>query len=116
MVRTVMMVLDLSRRCQNNSNTNISKIINRGTNAIGHLGHAHYNGEDQLTPKKVEALADELIVDVACGYKHTCVVTSKGSVLALENYTQVLCGSICENGDVIKSQDLRSKCVVSVSA
>jgi hypothetical protein len=89
MVRTVMMVLDLSRRCQNNSNTNISKIINRGTNAIGHLGHAHYNGEDQLTPKKVEALADELIVDVACGYKHTCVVTSKGSVLALENYIQL---------------------------
>jgi hypothetical protein len=40
-------------------------IINRGHGSSGKLGHG--NDEYQLKPKKVEALADMVIVDVACG-------------------------------------------------
>ena len=38
------------------------------------------NGKDHLTPRKVEALAGEVIVDVACGEDHTCAVTATGSI------------------------------------
>ena len=54
------------------------KIINRGQGWHGQLGHD--NRDNILTPKKVEALADEVIVQVACGERHTCAVTSTGSI------------------------------------
>jgi hypothetical protein len=38
------------------------------------------NVENELTPRKVESLADEVIVQVACGRYHTCAVTSTGSI------------------------------------
>ena len=56
MVRTFMMILDFHVA------KNL-KIVNRGCSVSGQLGHGNY----QLTPRKVEALADEVIVDVACG-------------------------------------------------
>ena len=51
------------------------KIINRGQGALGHGNRFH-----QLKPKKVEALAGKVIVDMACGGHHTSVVTSTGSI------------------------------------
>jgi alpha-tubulin suppressor-like RCC1 family protein len=111
MVRTVMMILHLSR-CQNNSN--ISKIFNRGDGGFEQLGHN--NRENQLTPKKVEALADELIVEVACGCSHICVVTSKGSIITWGYFI----GTGHGEGIVLKPtllQDISSKgSIVSVSA
>jgi RCC1 and BTB domain-containing protein len=89
-------------------------IINRGYGSYGQLGHG--NTESQLTPKKVEALANEVIVDVACGEYHTCAVTSTGKILTW--------GHGIETGHDEDSifmlprllQDLSSKGVVSVSA
>jgi len=43
------------------------------------LGHG--NSNCQFTPKIVDALADEVVVDVECGVGHTCAVTSTGSIL-----------------------------------
>jgi alpha-tubulin suppressor-like RCC1 family protein len=65
--------------------------------------------DDELIPKKVEAFwADEvIIVDVACGDYHTCVVTSTGSIFTWGNGTVWL---------PTRLQDLSSEGVVSVSA
>ena len=90
------------------------KIINRGSSYVGQLGHD--DRDDQLTPKKVEALADEVIVDVACGKEHTCAITSTGSIFT--------CGLGFFTGHGEDSnvrlpkllQDLSSKVVVNVSA
>jgi hypothetical protein len=86
-------------------------MMNRGYGEFGQLGHG--NEENQLTPKKVEALADEvIIVDVACGTYHTCAVTSTGSVHTW--------GYGITEHDVVPLpgllEDLSSKGVVSVSA
>jgi RCC1 and BTB domain-containing protein len=52
--------------------------INRGQGLDGRLGHN--NVKKELTPKKVNALANEVIVEVTCGCYHTCAVTSTGSI------------------------------------
>jgi alpha-tubulin suppressor-like RCC1 family protein len=78
-------------------------MINRGDGSYGELGHN--NRENQLTPKKVEALAEEVIVQVVCEVYSICALTSTGS--------------ICRDGRVLLPrilQDLSSKGVVSVSA
>ena len=50
-------------------------VINRGGGRYGQLGHN--TSEDELAPRKVEALHSEVIVDVVCGgFYHTCAVTS----------------------------------------
>ena len=36
--------------------------------------------DDELIPKKVEALAGEVIIEVTCGGNHSCAVTSTGSI------------------------------------
>ena len=85
-------------------------IMNRGQGNHGELGH-HNRMEDELTPTKVETLADEIIVDVTCGHRYTCVVTSTGKI-----YTW---GHVFGKVTVLKPellQDLSSKGVVSVSA
>ncbi len=40
------------------------------------LGHGNESGHS--TPKRVEALFGLTIVDIACGSRHTAVVTNKG--------------------------------------
>jgi alpha-tubulin suppressor-like RCC1 family protein len=91
------------------------KIINRGYGVSGQLGHG-YRDEHQLTPKKIEALADEVIVDVACGRNHTCAVTSTGSIFTCGH------GIVTGHGDYSDIprpwllQDLSSKGVINVSA
>ena len=92
---------------------NIFKIINRGLGWFGRLGHG--NTKCQLTPKKVEALTHEVIVDVACGEYHTCAITSTGSILTWGYGIQTGHGA----GTILLPrllQDLSSKGVVSVSA
>ena len=80
------------------------KIFNRGYGEYGQLGHANRNNE--CTPKKVEALAGEVIVDVACEHDHTIAATSTGSIYTCEDDMTVL---------PILLPDLNSKVVISVS-
>jgi alpha-tubulin suppressor-like RCC1 family protein len=113
MVRTVMMILDfhVAKKSKN--------IVNRGYGWYGQLGHGQRQGQrddHQLTPKKIEALADEVIVDVVCGREVTCAVTSTGSIFTCGDGT--LTGHT--NFDVIPRptllQDLSSTGVINVSA
>ena len=68
------------------------------------------------THQKVEALADKVIVDVACGDQHTCAVTSTGSIFTWGRRAYLTGHG--ETGAVLKPnllQDLSSKGVVNVS-
>ena len=102
------------------------KTINRGWGWGGQLGHC--DDEDQLTPKKIEALADEVIVQVACGRVHTCAFTSTGAIFT---WGEGIGTGHCEgnsddysysdaysddDSDRKRLQDVSSKGVVSVSA
>ena len=53
-------------------------IINRGYGNGGRLGHG--KDDDKLEPKKVETLAQEVIVDVSRGLFHTHAITATGSI------------------------------------
>ena len=102
--------------CQiwNRNINSLLKLFNSRNGEHGKLGHHKY------TPKKVEALAGEVIVDVACGWRHALdehalvAVTSTGSI-----YTWGDDG--CDNDDndhllPTLLLDLSSKGVLSVSA
>ena len=41
----------------------------------------HGTDKDEEMPKKVEALADEIIIAVTCGKYYTCAITSTGSIV-----------------------------------
>jgi RCC1 and BTB domain-containing protein len=47
-----------------------------GGGMYGKLGHGNESGHS--TPRRVEALVGLTIVDIACGSRHTAVVTNKG--------------------------------------
>ncbi|KAL9181896.1 hypothetical protein ACHAXT_012239 [Thalassiosira profunda] len=47
-----------------------------GGGMYGKLGHGNESGHS--TPRRVEALVGLAVVDIACGSRHTAVVTSKG--------------------------------------
>jgi alpha-tubulin suppressor-like RCC1 family protein len=85
------------------------KIINRGWGYQGQLGHN--TKRHLLTPKRVDALSDEVIVDVTCGEYHTSAVTSTGSIFTWGN--SLFMGHVPLPRLL---QDLSSKGVVSVSA
>jgi len=53
-------------------------VFSWGEGKFGRLGHG--NERNALTPKRVEALADEKPVKVACGGFHTACVTEDGAV------------------------------------
>ena len=92
---------------------NILITINRGNGWMGQLGYNNIESW-QFSPKKVEALADEFIVEVACGEGHTCAVTSTGSIFTFETPR-----GHAQNDPFLKPkllQDLSSKGVVSMSA
>ncbi len=47
-----------------------------GGGMYGKLGHGNESGHS--TPRRVEALVGLTIVDIACGSRHTAVITNKG--------------------------------------
>ena len=74
--------------------------------------HGHGKKEYECTPEKVEELAGEVIVDVACGSHHILAVTSTGSIYTFGHNG---CGN---NANSLSTPllDLSSKGVISVSA
>lgn len=58
--------------------SNNGKLYTWGGGMYGKLGHGNENGCS--TPKRVEALSDFNITQIACGSRHTAVVTSTGKL------------------------------------
>ena len=59
--------------------TSIGELLTFGEGVYGQLGHSGY--EDELAPRRVEALAEKCVVRVACGSTHIVIITSTGELL-----------------------------------
>jgi len=100
------------RKLRNQEEEDVGGVYVLGSNEYGQLGVPTRYGEQPFIglPTHVPSLLREVVVQVACGFQHTLVRTSTGTVYSCgkNSYGQLGLGDTCDRGQPFSLMSFRS--------